>query len=109
MHRPVGPILAIFAGAVHGIDDPHPAFVQPRGIVLLFFGKQAIFGALLAQGMAQELIGTGIPRLAQCLQAEHAGRAHLLQQPARHLGQMRGEITVGETTVRTRAHIVGIQ
>ena len=104
MHRPIGARFPIFAGAIHRIDNPHPAFCQPLGIVLLLFGEQPILGALLAQGRHQEFIGGGIARLAQRLEAQQAAFPHGEQQLARHLGQMRGKLGVGQL-----AHIVGIQ
>ena len=52
------------------------ALAQPRGVVLFLLRQQPVIGPLLAQGMAQELVGGRVPGLAQRLQAEHAARAH---------------------------------
>ena len=48
--RPVVPPLAIFAGAVERIDDPHPVARQPLRLVGAFLGQDRIFGPPFAQG-----------------------------------------------------------
>ena len=104
MHRPVSAGLAIFAGAVDRIDDPHPALGQTLGIVLFLFGQEPVFRALFAQGVDQELVGRGVAGLAQRLEAEHPGFAHRQQETARHCGEMGGKFGVGHG----RAHFHGI-
>jgi hypothetical protein len=48
MHGPVGAFLAIFARAIHRIDDPHAALRQPFVGVLAFLAEQAVFRPLFA-------------------------------------------------------------
>ncbi|KAK0348840.1 hypothetical protein LTR94_035521, partial [Friedmanniomyces endolithicus] len=48
MDGPVGAFLAIFAGAVDRVDDPHPAVGH-------LLGEQTILGPLLPQRMDKEL------------------------------------------------------
>jgi hypothetical protein len=51
--------------------------------------------------VAQELVGGGIARLAQRLEAQHPAFAHRDQQLARHVGEVGGQFGV--------VHITGLQ
>ena len=94
MHGPVGAFFAIFAGAVHRIDDPDARLCETFCAVLFLFGQEAVFRPLFAQGMDKKLVGRGIARLAQRLGGKHPGGAHLDQQPSGNFCQMRGEFGV---------------
>ena len=54
--------------------------------------------------MAKELVGGLIPSLAECLSRKHAGSAHIEQQLACNLREMRGELCV----VHCGAHLSGM-
>src|SRR3569623_205308 len=102
MHRPVVAPLAIFARAVDRIDDPRPRLEEPRSVALAFFGQQAVIGALAADRVAQQVVGRRVAGLAEFLRVPVARRAHLEQQLARRLGDMRGEIGVGHAASPSR-------
>ncbi len=94
MDGPVGARLAIFAGAVDRIDDPHPAVGQPCAITGHLLGEQAILGPLLPQRMDEELVGGLVAGLAERLGAEQARGADLQQQAAGGFGEMGGQVRV---------------
>ena len=96
MHRPVGARFAIFARPVDRIDDPYPALVQPRRIVLFLFGKQAIVWPGFPQGVDKELVGGLVTRLAQRLGAEHAAVAYLQKDATGDLRKVSGEFRVAQ-------------
>ena len=50
---------------------------------------------LFAQRVAQELVGGGVSRLAQRLEAQHAAVPHGDQQAAGHFCKVRGEVRIG--------------
>jgi hypothetical protein len=60
-------------------------------IVFFLFGQQPVVRSHLAQGVAQELVGGLVPRLAQRLGAEKGGVAYGEQDAAGDLPQMRGQ------------------
>ena len=46
--------LAVFAGAVERVDDPHPLLGEAGGVVLLLLGEQPVVGAQFAQRVDQD-------------------------------------------------------
>ena len=65
MDSPVTAPLAIFAGAVDRIDDPHPGMGEPFRVVLFFLRQQAIAGPGRTDGFDQKAVGRFVPGLAQ--------------------------------------------
>ena len=96
MDRPVRPRLAIFAGAVDRIDDPHPRHRKAGPVAFHLFGQEPVRRALFAQGVNEELVGGGIACRAERLGLEHRALAHGDEQTPRHFGKMRGERGIGQ-------------
>src|SRR3546814_1899770 len=67
MHRPVAAPLAIFAGAVERIDDPHARLVEAGDIIAFLLGEQPVAGARGAAFPAQHRIGGLVARLPERL------------------------------------------
>ena len=94
MDGPVGAPFAIFAGAIHRIDDPHARFGQAGGRVLRFFGQHAVVRAMRRQFGHQPGIGSGIALPAQLFAGKAAAVAQIDQQPASAFGQMDGQLDI---------------
>ena len=96
MHRPIGPCLAIFAGAVDRVYDPHTLFRKAFFGILAFFRQQAIVGAKVPDCVAQELVGGFVSCLAQRLALDQSRSADVQQDAAGSLGQACSELGIVE-------------
>ncbi len=94
VHGPVGTRLAIFAGAVDRVDDPHALHAQAAGIVFLFLGQQPVVGPRGEQRVDEEAVGGRVARLAQFLALVAPARPHFEQDAARFGGEFGGEVGV---------------
>jgi hypothetical protein len=67
VHSPIAALLAVFAGAIHRIDDPHASPRESRAVARELLGQHTILGSVLADGVNEKLIRGGVSRLAERL------------------------------------------
>ena len=85
---PVGAArLAELAGAVQGVDDPHPVGGQPRLVVDALFGQDGVVRAFLCQLGHQELVRLPVSGVPQGVGVAAPG-AQGQQQVSGALGQL---------------------
>ena len=66
MHRPVAaPRVAVLAGAVERVDDPHPVVAVPAGVVGTLLGQQRVVGPRRHQLGGDEGVGGGVALVHQ--------------------------------------------
>ena len=96
MDRPVVPPLAIFAGAVERIDDPHPPMAEPAAVVEALLGEHGVGRPPLGEAGKEEGVGDLVGDRAQCRALQQGAPPLLEQQSPRFLGEMRGQLLVGQ-------------
>ncbi len=103
MDRPVVAPFRIFAGAVERVDDPDPRPAEPRLVVGALLRKHRVARPPLGEAGQDEGVGDLVGDMAERRAFEQGAGALLDQQPPRFLGQMRGQLLVGQMLLPHRA------